>query len=538
MRTSFGGLQRVSGLRLSLLASLGLLPAACGGNSASQQPDQSAGGDTVVTQPPGGSAGGGAGGAQAQDGHAGGGVSGALVTNGGASPINVALTASGDGIASCESPTLGTATGLVDCANGYSHRPTAVVCPMPPSSGDNGGGSGEGGGSAQGGAPSIGSACASDADCAGVAHGYCRSSPPFKVCASGCATDSDCESGRLCYCGADSPSGTCMPATCRTDADCGAGRCAKYALTPCGDVAFACQKADDHCGKDICDSCAAGFKVNACGTCGRPFLVNDEARTAAVVANGNWLARDLDAPALSNLSPSTRALLAAHWSRLGQMEHASIAAFARFNLQLLSLGAPAELVELCTQALADETEHTKLCFALASHYAGTALGPSRLDVSQALDATSLLEIMSLVLNEGCIGETCAALEAAESAELARDPALKRAYARIAQDEQRHAELAFRFLRWAYAEATRDERAQFVSDAQRRVREFAGAETAIESNHAADSELASQGVLGPRTLSALRRSSALDVTWPLLETLLASNETHSAAAPTFSVRAAG
>ena len=68
--------------------------------------------------------------------------------------------------------------------------------------------------------------------------------------------------------------------------------------------------------------------------------------------------------------------------------------------------------------------------------------------------------------------------------------------------------------------------------------LARAETAIESNHAADSELASHGVLGPRTLSALRRSSALDVTWPLLETLLASNETHSAAAPTFSARAAG
>ena len=58
------------------------------------------------------------------------------------------------------------------------------------------------------------------------------------------------------------------------------------------------------------------------------------------------------------------------------------------------------------------------------------------------------KIVDLVIAEGCFGETRAALEALEAAELAADPVIRAAYARIAGDEQRHAELAFRFVRWA------------------------------------------------------------------------------------------
>jgi hypothetical protein len=139
---------------------------------------------------------------------------------------------------------------------------------------------------------------------------------------------------------------------------------------------------------------------------------------------------------------------AEHWARLGQMEHASIAAFARFSLQLLSLGAPAELVEECTRALADETVHARLCFQLASAYAGAAVGPGPLDVTGSLASAGLLDVVELVIQEGCLGETVAALEASESAAAAVDPVLAQVYARIATDEQRHAALAFRFLRWA------------------------------------------------------------------------------------------
>ena len=168
---------------------------------------------------------------------------------------------------------------------------------------------------------------------------------------------------------------------------------------------------------------------------------------APVVPSGAWTNGSLR-PRVDHLSESERAELAQHWTHMGQMEHASIAAFARFSLQLLSLGAPPDLVEACTQALADETAHTKLCFDLASAYAGRAIGPGPLDVSGSLLGSSLVDIVDLVIAEGCFGETSAALEALEAAECATDPVVSAAYAQIARDEQRHAELAFRFVRWA------------------------------------------------------------------------------------------
>ena len=61
MRTNEGRLQRVSGLRLSLLASLGLLPVACGGSTVSSQPDARAQGGAAGARPQETSVGGGAG---------------------------------------------------------------------------------------------------------------------------------------------------------------------------------------------------------------------------------------------------------------------------------------------------------------------------------------------------------------------------------------------------------------------------------------------------------------------------------------------
>ena len=89
-----------------------------------------------------------------------------------------------------------------------------------------------------------------------------------------------------------------------------------------------------------------------------------------------------------------------------------------------------------------------MCFGLASAYAGHTVAPGALDIEGSLAASSLSEIVDLVIVEGCFGETSAALEALEATEAASDPVIESAYAQIAVDEQRHAELAFRFLRWA------------------------------------------------------------------------------------------
>lgn len=301
--------------------------------------------------------------------------------------------------------------------------------------------------------------CATDADCVDMPHGYCTTGvqAPGTICAYGCVEDSECGPGSICVCG--DPVGRCVGSTCTSDADCGAGlRCQSYDSSHgCGIMRFACQTPQDTCDGDAdCQGgfCDAGSGVFTCvmGGCviGRPFLVEGRERVAPVQARCDW-SDDFEL-AVDGLALDVRQRAAAAWQHIGQMEHASVAAFARFALQLLSLGAPPELVEGATSAMADETRHARQAFGLASRYAGRALGPGPLDVQRSLDDASLLQIVRLVVREGCIGETAAALEVREAAEHAAEPRLAQLLRAVAEDETRHAQLAWRFVAWALEQA--------------------------------------------------------------------------------------
>jgi len=313
--------------------------------------------------------------------------------------------------------------------------------------------------------------CTYDADCSAKPHGWCQ--PNIQVsgssCNYGCVKDSDCGENQLCECG--EPVGRCVQAKCSSDADCVSGfLCKSYdASQGCGSIVYACQSPADACGNDLdCDpqlptgsvlnrkQCVIAAASNSfqClpGGCavGRPFLVEGAQRLAPRRTRADWSELAL-LPRLSQLEATLRAHVAEQWTRVALMEHASIAAFARFSLQLLSLGAPAELIELTTSAMADETRHAKACFAIASAYAGSEIGPGRLAVERSLDDSSLEAIVLNTIREGCVGETVAAIEAREAAEYTTDPALRSRLLVISEDETRHAELAYRFVKWALAQ---------------------------------------------------------------------------------------
>jgi hypothetical protein len=163
---------------------------------------------------------------------------------------------------------------------------------------------------------------------------------------------------------------------------------------------------------------------------GRPFVVNGTARTAEIVARRDWAA---SLPGRGE-----------DWARRGLDEHASIAAFAKFVLELLSVGAPADLVADAVVAMRDEVDHARLCFGLA----GDAIGPGPLRTADLEVAGDLEAIAAATLVEGAIGETLAAVRAATEATTEEDPAVRRALRRIADDETRHAALAWRFVAWA------------------------------------------------------------------------------------------
>jgi hypothetical protein len=169
---------------------------------------------------------------------------------------------------------------------------------------------------------------------------------------------------------------------------------------------------------------------------GRPF----DLRVAGAERAATWARAYDDAPAPD---------VVAHWVEMAQAEHASVASFARFTFELLALGAPAHLVEQASRAQLDEVHHARFAFDVAARAGGQPVGPGPLDIAGALDRSHDLEaIVVACVREGCVNETIAATLAREAAVACTTPWLADALHRVADDEERHAELAWAFVRWA------------------------------------------------------------------------------------------
>jgi len=451
----------------------------------------------------------------------------------------------------------GADVGIYRCEEGYLHREVAKTCPsaLPRPGTVEWPAAGLGGEGGQGGAPAYTTStdeCSSDADCG--EHGMCflgQTNAPFfsecsfgppppqpdvpdyaRTCSFGCRQDSDCDADQICVCGSEI--GSCWTvspvAGCQEDADCEDGYlCLSNARTSdFGESQFACQLPGDECSvdadceeegaypQDFCQMTETGRTCSGGSVCGRPFLIEEEARKAAAIASPAWLVSavelrlaDVQVPADTAL----RAQLAAHWTEIGLMEHASVAAFARFTLQLLALGAPVELVDASQRAALDEVRHAELAFALASRYAGRSIGPGPLPLSGALDASSVDAILRTTVREGCVGETRAALEASRAAETCEDPAVRSVLETIAGDEARHAELAWKVVRFIVS--AHPDMVTVLAEEFGRVDREERALAAVDD--ASDDRF---GVLSAGALERCHREAYRDVIAPCARTLLA------------------
>jgi hypothetical protein len=258
---------------------------------------------------------------------------------------------------------------------------------------------------------------------------------------------------------------------------------------------------------DTCTRAASGQHLCGPQNCelGRPFLIRGEERLAGVEARRDWSAErirpDLD------LTQSARAALAQGWTRIARMEHASIAAFARFTMQLMALGAPATLVRAAQTAMGDETEHALMAFALASAYGGAPVGPAALSIEGAIDGWDIAAFVATLLREGCIGETIAAIEAREGAEQAADPCVRAVLSTIARDELRHAELAWRTLAWLVSAG--------LVDRERLWEEFERAACERQTPWTDGEDLSKHGLATEARRAQLRQSALQTVIGPLL-----------------------
>ena len=121
-------------------------------------------------------------------------------------------------------------------------------------------------------------------------------------------------------------------------------------------------------------------------------------------------------------------------------------------MQLLAHGAPPDLVAGATRAQGDELAHARACFGIASAIAGEKLGPGQLDIEGVWEMGSdARDLLVSTIVEGCINETLAASEAAWLSESCRVASVSEALAQIAEDEGRHAALAWRTIRWILSE---------------------------------------------------------------------------------------
>lgn len=177
---------------------------------------------------------------------------------------------------------------------------------------------------------------------------------------------------------------------------------------------------------------------------GRPLIHDGHAVLPEIVEGHAWSERRLElGPAGDSRSLAEAAV---RWLEAARTEHASVAAFSRVSLELLSVGAPPHLLEGCHRAALDEIRHARLSLDVAR-----ALGDGSWDLGPLREVPArpctLRQIAVDALVEGCIGEGAAAARAHVAADRARGP-VAAVLRTIAEDETRHGALAWAIVRWA------------------------------------------------------------------------------------------
>lgn len=141
-------------------------------------------------------------------------------------------------------------------------------------------------------------------------------------------------------------------------------------------------------------------------------------------------------------------LSGSEWLARALGEHASVASFSVFSLQLLAVGAPAYLLTAAHLAALDEIRHAQISFSLAAIAGGVSpQKPGKMSPQTLLIEPDLSTLAVATFREGCIAETRAALELEKMSEQSGSELILS----IAEDEGRHAILAWQTVEWALSQ---------------------------------------------------------------------------------------
>lgn len=178
---------------------------------------------------------------------------------------------------------------------------------------------------------------------------------------------------------------------------------------------------------------------------GRVLRINGKNRTAPLRHGEGWAgdALNLDSE-IAALALVERRAIGEAWLVAARMEHASIAAFSRLALRLISLGAPPTLIERTHAAAMDEILHARICFRVASSFLQEKYEPSHFAdaVAPFRDGDTVSRLFRGSILDGALAEGVAAELARSAAEGVAAPELRRVLTLIATDEAKHAALGW------------------------------------------------------------------------------------------------
>ncbi len=132
-----------------------------------------------------------------------------------------------------------------------------------------------------------------------------------------------------------------------------------------------------------------------------------------------------------------------YFASMAHLEAASVHAFRSMARELVEHAAPGRLVSAARRAARDEIRHARLTRAVARAHGGRPA-----PVKVAAPSSRSLEAMAIEnAAEGCVRETFGALLASWQARAAGDRGIREMMATIADDEARHADLAWALDAW-------------------------------------------------------------------------------------------
>jgi hypothetical protein len=167
--------------------------------------------------------------------------------------------------------------------------------------------------------------------------------------------------------------------------------------------------------------------------------------------------------------PAGACALARYFARVARFEAASVPAFEQLAEELRVLGAPRALRQAALRAAEDEVRHARDTAALAEHF-GARPEPVRLSRCRLRGRAEVALDNAL---EGCVHETYAAYLATAQARLAKHALLRDPLRRIAQDETRHAALAWQIAAWIEPQLAPGTRRYVASERTRALHALAG-----------------------------------------------------------------